>query len=298
MKKYWLLPFFSLFALSVFGQGHYPLLEAYASGGYQSSDLNWSIAGNQNGTSPNILSEVKWRSVSGPLLHLGVQANIYDKLFIQGEYAKGYVKSGQANDTDYGEDNRRLPSYQADLDADEGNSKKYAVFAGYRIIENNKIWVTFTAGYSGLTQALLLLNHAEDVPGQKNLRSTYNTQWRGPAAGISAEYQLLRRLTVNIATRYTQATYQALADWNLIYAFKHPVSFKQKADGYILEPAITFRYQLSNPVSIFIQGTYTHAETGNGTDQLFLDSGNSQLTRFNGVASNMKSLMIGTRISY
>ncbi|QJD98231.1 omptin family outer membrane protease [Mucilaginibacter robiniae] len=283
---------------SVQAQSGVPLVDLTLAGGYESANLHWAIAGNANGQSPNIYSELKWHSVSGTLLNPQLQINVTNKWFLAGEYAKCFVKAGHATDADYANDNREMQTYNALLDSDEGHLIDYRIYTGYQILLLNKFTLSAFAGYTTSKEYLFLLQHAEDVSGQKNLRSIYQTQWKGGLIGLSAVYQIFSKVNVRGILRYSQLKYHASADWNLIDAFQHPVSFEQHANGFDLGASLTCTYQFNHYLSLFVTGAYSKAQTGTGVDNLYLDFGSTRTTQLNGVDKQLKSFMLGTTVHF
>ena len=275
-----------------------PIVEFAISGGYQTADLRWSIAGNGSGQSPDILSEVKWRSLSGPLAEARIRLNLSRRLFVGGEVSKCSIKTGHATDTDYADDDRRSPTYHAQLDADDGKLSAFRLYGGYHFLKGPDVSMAIFAGYTENKEFLFLLDHAANVSGQKNLRSTYNTSWEGIAGGLYCLYRVSSWLELSGELQYSQLHYNASADWNLIDAFQHPVSFKQRARGFDVKTSLTCAFRLKPYLSLFMSGAYKHAETGTGMDELFLDSGTVQTTQFNGAFTQAKKITIGTLIQF
>ncbi|MFB6456464.1 hypothetical protein ACE38W_14420 [Chitinophaga sp. Hz27] len=279
-------------------QDHRPLVVVECAGGYQATDLQWSIAGNVNEQAINVLSEVKWRALSGPLLNGKVLLNTGRRWFVGGAFSKSFIKTGTATDTDYGESNRSLPTYHAQLDSDEGSLFSYRIFGGYHLLQRAKVQLSAFAGYTERKAAVFLLNHAEEVAGQKNLRCTYDNSWKGITGGISGLYKITSWLNIGAELQYSQLHYYAAADWNLIAAFQHPLSFEQHARGFDISLSCSAVFRLNQYLVLFFSGGYCHAATGTGRDDLYLASGAVQTTQFNGAFTQTKSIAIGTRFQF
>ncbi|ACU61804.1 omptin family outer membrane protease [Chitinophaga pinensis] len=297
--KFLLLHSLLLFSCAiVHAQHHSPVAELAVSGGYHTADLRWSIAGNASGQSPNVLSEVKWRLLSGPAVAIKGQINLNSRLFLKGELSHTFIQSGKATDTDYSEDDRQQPGYYAQLDADEGRLSAFRLYGGYHLLQRPGIQIAVFAGYAAHKESLFLLDHAAYVPGEKNLRCTYNTSWKGVSGGLSGLYRVTSWLDLSGELQYSQMNYDAVADWNLIDAFQHPVSFKHHARGFDVKTSVTVNFRLKSYLSLLVSGTYRHAETGTGTDQLFMDSGTVQTTQFNGAFTNARQISIGALVQF
>ncbi len=87
--------------------------------------------------------------------------------------------------------------------------------------------------------------------------------------------------------------YSASADWNLVDAFQHPVSFRQHAKGFDIKTTLTSIFRLNRFLSLSVGVDYSHAETGSGIDELFLDSGEVETTWFNGAFKHVKTVTVG-----
>lgn len=263
-------------------------------GDYLKENLDWSIAGNSSGQNPNVLSEVRWKNLKLRGTGLDVQVNIWSGIIFKGLYHRGTIYSGNATDTDYSQDNRTSPSYQASLNSDQGYSYTYTAALGYRFKLLPVFLITPYAGYNKSRQSLFLKEFNDQTPdGEKKLNSTYQTNWTGPVIGFDAALALRNWLSLKGSLNYTQMKYRAAADWNLIDAFAHPDSFKHTADGYETAATVQLDFRITSPLSVFIRGSYTHAETGTGTDELFLVDGGSVKSQFNEAVRSSKGAGIG-----
>jgi outer membrane protease len=269
-------------------------LEFTLGGGYQSANLRWSIAGNSSGGSPNIYSELKWRAISGPMVQPQLRINITRKWFAAGDFSRCFIRSGHVTDTDYADDNRNSPTYNALLDSDEGHLTNYQLYTGYQFVYIKRFKLAVFAGYNSSKEHLFLLQHSENVAGYKNLRSTYQTNWRGGLAGLSAAYQVMPRVDLRGVLSYRQLKYHAQADWNMVDAFQHPLSFEHCANGFDLGASLSCSYRSNSYLSLFIAGAYRRSQTGKGIDDLYLESGSIRSTQFNGAVKRLQSITFGT----
>lgn len=271
-------------------------IEAY--GDYRSEDFHWAIAGNSMGQNPNVLSEVKWKDIKGAGMGLDIRLNIWSPIFLKGNYHRTFIKAGTVTDTDYSKDNRTDPSYQADLNANEGFIYTYTLAAGYIFIISPAFLISPYAGYVKNAQQLHLKNFSEETdPAVKKLNSIYRANWSGPIIGVEASIVLTNQLSVKGAIDYQQMKYKAAADWNLIDAFAHPVSFKHRANGYGTQGLIQINYCFTPVISVFIRGNYYDARTGKGTDNLFLADGRQLQSQFNEAVRKGAGLGIGMNLS-
>lgn len=297
MKYLLTLLFFGLSGLLFAQEKKHPFEIAF-SGGYASADLNWSIAGNSAGQSPNVLSEVKWNNLAGLSIGAELKVNLTKNWFLAGEFLKRFVKTGTATDSDYAQDDRSGRTYYAELRSDEGSLNEFSTSVGYYFLHTKQIKLAAFAGYNQSKENLLLLNKNDVAAGEKGLHTTYQTSWKGPSGGISANYNPLNKLKVEAKFVYSQLTYNATADWNLIDAFSHPISFTHYAKGFNLTTSLTVFYKLSRQLSLRLAGAYGNAQTGSGVDHLYLESGGTQTTQFNGAEKIVKSINAGVVFNF
>ena len=263
-------------------------------GNYLQDNLRWSVAGNSDGQNPSILSEVRWKNLKLRGIGLDVQVNIWSGILLKGKYYRGTTYGGEVTDTDYSQDNRTNPTYQAILNSDKGYAVSYAAALACRFKVLPVLTIAPYAGYHKSRQSLWLQEFNDQAPAaQKKLNSTYQTNWAGPMIGLDANFALINRLSLRTSLSYSQVKYKAVADWNLIDAFAHPVSFEHTANGYEASVILQVHMRIITPLSAFIRSNYTHGATGRGTDELFLVDGGSLKSQLNEAVRSSKGAGIG-----
>lgn len=281
MKKFtgfcflWLM----LGARSLYAQSTGNKLQFNITDGYQRENFHWSIAGNSNGQNPNVFSELKWTKVGGQTVVTSLQCNVYQRLSVYADYTRQFITSGTVNDSDYSTDNRSGNTYNETFDAGKGHTQGWALGAGYQLIKNR--WFSFTpyAGYSDNRQYLYLYDSDNRFPG---LNSSYQNQWKGLYIKTIALIKLIEKLKFNTDITYNQVSYNARGNWNLITTFQHPVSYRHHANGYGLNMNGALVYAITNHIGIQAGAGYLHWQTGNGTDELYLNGGEVDKTQMNG----------------
>lgn len=262
--------------------------------GYQQDKFNWSIAGNAAGTNPNIYSELKWQ-LKSQQIGGALQYNFWKNFVLQGGYDMAYIQSGSVNDSDYSGDNRTGNIYNETFGADKGSFRDLSAHIGYRF-KLEKHWLMPFAGYGFNYQTLYLSGVANTL--SQDLSSTYKTTWKGLVGGVTASLNLLTKFSIDPTLKYNQLTYNSRANWNLIQAFEHPVSFRQTADGYALQAQLKLNYHIIDCWTVHLTGNYSHWETGNGTDRLYQIDGEQPVTQFNGAKRNTWAASVGTGINF
>lgn len=251
--------------------------------GEQYENFNWSIAGNQNGQNPNVLSELKWKNISGPAYTASLQWNIWRRFSLYGDYNRMAVHSGSVSDMDYSADNRTMPVYTANFSDNKGYTASWSAGAGYVIFNNQRFSLIPYVGYSASTEYLYIVDLSGQFP---TLNSTYHVNWKGEFIKITSSLKIVHALKLAAAFTYNQAHYTAQGDWNLINEFRHPVSYSHVADGYGIGANARLVYNITPNVAVNIGYSYYNWQTGTGNDQLYLATGEVDKTQLNGVYRN------------
>ncbi|WP_428328296.1 hypothetical protein [Mucilaginibacter sp.] len=298
MSKLTKLSFFVLITLCYirlgYAQGIENKLQLSLSTGRQQEDLRWSIAGNTNGQSPNVLSELKWKTVKGRNYNASAQWNAWHRFFVWADYSRLNVTSGKVNDMDYSGDNRTSPVYQQNFIDNKGYADAWHTGIGYAVINKYLLSLVPYIGYGISRQSLYILDGSGQFPG---LNSSYQTNWKGPFIKVRSTYRLSHALKVTADVTYNQVNYNAQGNWNLINEFEHPVSYRHKAKGYGTDAGAKLIYSFNDYLGIHIGFGYFNWQTGNGNDQLYLNTGAIDKTQLNGVVRSGYQLNGGVVLS-
>ncbi len=277
-----------------YGQAKPQKLSLSLTTGYSQQDLKWSIAGNIAGKNPNVYSELQWTKVGGQSVAAALDWNIWGKLLLAANYSHVYIRSGTVTDNDYNGDNRTNMVYNQRFNADKGYSRDWSASAGYKLIENAKFNLSANAGYGISTQSLYILDRTGNFP---DLNSTYKANWKGPFIRASSTFGISNKFSLSTAITYNQVNHNAIADWNLIQTFQHPVSYRHTANGFGIDGELRLRYTLYENIALQADGGYYTWQTGKGIDELFLNSGEIDKTQLNIVERNGYRLTIGLLIT-
>jgi hypothetical protein len=271
-----------------------PKVQLSLSSGYQRENFHWSIAGNTNGQNPNVYSELKWKNVSGQAYNAALQWNIWNKVMLYGSYNRVAVRSGSISDIDYNGDNRTDAVYDENFSDNKGNTSAWSAGAGYRLFNNSFFSLTPYIGYTGNIQNLYIVDETGQFP---TLNSTYQANWKGGFLKVISSVKIWRSLKASVDITYNQTNYNSQGDWNLIDEFKHPVSYRQVADGYGINTGAQLSYNIIRQLSVFAGFNYFNWETGNGTDTLYLASGENDKTQFNAAFRNGYQVSGGLKLT-
>lgn len=243
---------------------------------YRQQDFKWSIAGNLEGKNPNIYSELTWKNLAGPRLDIDFKYKLLQKVYLRTAFSYSFIVSGSVTDTDYAEDNRTQTVFYADLQSDKGSSFAISPSLGYGFNVTGRIQISPFVGYGVRQQKFYLLDNENE-----GLKSTYQSFWKGPFIFLDTDFQVSQKINIEGNIAYHQVNYLAKANWNMIEAFQHPVSFRHKAKGYGIETDMKLGMKVSRSIVVFLSGKFFKWSTGEGVDELYLASGKTALTKFN-----------------
>lgn len=258
-------------------------LQVDVSTGYQQENFHWSISGNISGQSPNVLSELKWTKVAGQNFAASAIWNFYKRLVIYVDYSRQFISSGTVNDADYSADNRSNSTYNETFNANRGNSSLWNLGAGYIIFNSGGFGLTSILGYTENKESLRLLDRGNMFP---NLNSSYAPRWKGGFLKLTPFVSIIKRLEFKADITYQQVGYNSNGNWNLITSFQHPISYQHHANGYGIQAGGKLSYHITNNTVINLGGGYFTWQTGNGTDVLYLSTGEVDKTQLNSVSRN------------
>lgn len=267
------------------------------SSGIRVDNLDWNIAGNIYGTNPNVLSELTWDDLLILQLKADGKLVMADRLYLRGYVDYGWIFDGENQDSDYAGDDRTREWSRSNNDTNDDNVLDASLGVGYQF---GPVWkilkITPLAGYSYHEQNLVITNGHQTIPPLgpfSGLDSTYDTEWKGPWAGVDLGVLFEKKLAVTGSFEYHWVDYYAAADWNLRTDFQHPKSFEHDADGEGVLVSADLDLFLSEQVSLSAMITYQNFWTDDGTAQTFYASGRTSKTRLNEVNWESFAGMIG-----
>lgn len=243
---------------------------------YRNEDFRWSIAGNKQGTNPNILSELIFKPINAAGFYVKGQYNVVENFSVAVHYNKLWTYKGSVTDFDYDGDNRTNPVTELYLQSNEGGMRTAGLDFNYRVYNSPGFSVLAGAGLS-LTKELFYLTDDLDPM----LRSTYEATWNGPGLHLKGLYSK-GLFNAGARLKYSYLFYNATANWNLVETFQHPVSFTHKATANGFDGSLTAGVQASRSIGINLHGLFSFWKTGYGIDKLYETSGVVYEARLNG----------------
>ncbi|HIB8181832.1 TPA: outer membrane beta-barrel protein [Elizabethkingia anophelis] len=247
--------------------------------GFSSTDVNWSIAGNQQGTSPNILSEVVWTKLKGTNYNIQTDYEINQQLGLSFVMDYNDIDKGSGNDSDYAEDNRKGNFNNIDFSSNQGYTYNIQVKANYSFPKFSFFVPKLSLGLEQLKQKLYM----NDTQGSDTgLNSTYRTVWNGGSMGVSIEIPI-KSFYISGEYEFGIYDYSAQANWNLKEDLQKPISFRHDALGFKHEIKLLAGYNISDHFDIGLSLNRYYRVTNTGTDQLYLVTGEEKISQFNGI---------------
>ncbi len=265
-------------------------------------NLNWSIAG---GT-VNVLSELKWESMSITQLQTFGELQLSNDRLLRAKLGYGVISSGSNQDSDYN-GNNRTQEFSRSISKAGGDVFDGSISLGkrFRLSQpggTNGFYVTPFFGISVHRQNLKMVEGVQTLsvgfpaiplgpfPG---LDSSYDANWVGPWFGAEAMIEAERGWIAKAGVEYHSIDYSASANWNLRTDLAHPLSFRHIAagEGIVMSLGATYPFGKNWKLDFILENFNwnTHA----GTDQVFLANGTAGFMRLNAVKWDSTSCRFG-----
>ena len=283
--------------------------EFILSAGYRKDDLDWSIAGNSDGSNPNILSELTWEDVESYQVKLQGSMVWPNRIAVRGYVNYGWIFDGDNQDSDYLGDNRTFEFSRSNNDTDDDDLWDASLAIGYPFRFGQTVLGTFTPllGYSYHEQNLNITNGYQTIPNLgpfPGLDSSYETEWYGPWIGFELRFKardivaFAHRFEPYVTYEYHWVDYNAEADWNLRDDFAHPKSFEHDADGTGWKIGTGFNVWLHRNWALNFNFDYQDWSTDSGQDKVFFSDGRTAETKLNEVNWTSYALSLGVSLRF
>lgn len=261
-------------------------------GTYEINNFSWSIAGNLQGNSPNILSELNFHKITSLGFFINGQYHPLKFLKIIVFYKQNYTIHGSGTDIDYKNDNRHNPSFEQSFKSDQGWHKLLKGGIGLPSYSFSQIDFSPAIYYLFLKQKFSL--RSEDI---RDLRSNYITDIYGFGLSIKAQMNITKSLYFVFTTEYRILNYKAKANWNLIDIFQHPLSFSHSSNGSGYNLNLDMGRYLSKRSSIVLGVFWDKMSVKKGVDTAYLINKNKIKTQLNSVRNSAYGLKVSINYS-
>lgn len=296
--------------------GQYLTATVALSAAVRLDQLRWNIAGNMDGTPPNILSELDWSDILSHQLSLSGHGTVMDTIYLRGHLNYAWVQSGTVRDSDYAGDNRTDEWSQSISTTNGDELWDLVAGAGYPFrFQNRRFVVAPMVGFSVHKQNLRITRGRQTVSGTpppgvdppppvgpfaSPLNSLYEAKWTGLWTGCDLRYQLAPMpggeppMTWRLSLAYHfLGDYSAEADWNLRVDLQHPVSFEHDADSNGISLEADWCIRLASNLTINFAFNYIRWSADNGTHRVYVNDGTIQTTRINEIIWESHSISGG-----
>lgn len=226
--------------------------------GYRNAELNWNIAGDLDGTSPNVLSELKWYEMQMVEVNAAAGMRIGRHWVMHGRGSYGAVVDGHNQDSDFAGDDRTL-EFSRSNNRGGGQAGEASIGAGYQIWWYDSSVGRFARiipqiGYAWRAQYFTITDGRQTLPASAagpidNLNTRYDAEWQGPWVGLSLDMDAGEATRLRFDLEYHYVDYRAEADWNLRDDWAHPVSFVHDTRATGVVAALTFDRKLGERLS-------------------------------------------------
>lgn len=258
---------------------------------FNGHDFSWSIAGTIQGTSPNILSELKYENIKAAGMYISADYMPLKWLEIKGTYERYGVFAGRSVDRDFYGDDRTTMVYDETFDSNKGFLQVIKAAAFIKPVNKERYSIKAGPVYVNMSQRYYM--RSEHIA---RLNSTYQSDWSGPGIAVGAEGKLGRAFTAELLGYYCFVNYKGVADWNMKKEFQHPVSFRQEAQGVVLETQLGLRYRLNSSYLLLLQGTLGRSWSRKGVDVAYFSDDTQASTQLNGTQRYDAGLKLGIAI--
>ena len=267
------------------------------SAGYRADKLNWHIAGNAQGSNPNIRSELTWSDIKIYQLKLANRTVIKDRVYVRGYLDFGTVVSGSNHDSDYNGDNR-TQEFSRSLNGVDGNDVwdgSVGIGPRFTFLESTMV-ICPMLGYAVSEQDLNIVDGYQVISPDPSaigpiagLDSRYQTRWKGPWLGADLLFSIpgtntpFTQVGVMFTGEYHWVDYSADANWNLREDYAHPVSFSHEAEGNGYVVGATILFEIKNRWGVHAGMNVKKMTTDAGIDRIYRADGTTSDTRLNEV---------------
>jgi hypothetical protein len=297
MKPHFFIALFTVAAASAIATE--PAKTTWSFGtGYRQDQLRWTIAGDLNGTSPNILSDLNWTDVG--LVPFSLEADVALanswRIHLGATYATGV--SGSVQDSDYDRNNRQGEFSRSYADASGSSAFDAAVAFGRDFTASPSVTLTPWVGLSIHQQNLSMQNGVQAIDTEdgalgafSGLDSSYDASWQGIMLGMDAKIRTGEKSRLLLGARYEFAQYEAKGHWNLRSDLQ---GFTHSSNGGGIHLNAGWERDFGNQWTAGAYVDWLSFEANAGEDFSRTSEGNVT-TRLNGVS--WESLTFGVKVS-
>ncbi|MEY4484749.1 MAG: hypothetical protein RL693_2201 [Verrucomicrobiota bacterium] len=252
--------------------------------GWRQDHFEWTIAGDLNGSNPNILSELDWRNLN--IVSAGGEVEVTFRqdwhLRLGGGY--GWIVGGNNRDSDYELNDRRGESSRSTAST-RGSAVDAGVVLAHDFEVLQRITLTPLVGFIYHRQRLndragvqVLDTESNHLGPFSGLDSTYTAEWWGPECGLDVKVTLAKKWRWLAGVRYEWLQYHGIGIWNLRQDLKN-FNDRARGDGWICTTGL--EWDFAPRWTLSVMGEYGFRETGHDVSDTEYSDHSHETTRFN-----------------
>lgn len=241
--------------------------------------VRWSISDFDR--DPNIYSELTWKNLRS---HYAAIQGSYevDNLVITGFFGRGYIVSGDNQDSDYDFSNRQGEFSRSNNQSDGNSVMDREIAVGVSLLERHQVRLTAGFGYANRVIDLVMTDGYQTVatPNETppigpidGLRSTYSAKLSGPLVWFGTRWDFHPAVTGRLNLKTGFYSYTANANWNLRADFQHPRSFSQSADGTSNSIGLLLNWAVAPDTMLSLGLDYHRFTATDGHTRFYLSNG-------------------------
>ncbi|WP_300598644.1 hypothetical protein [Niabella sp.] len=238
--------------------------------------FHWSIAGNEQGTQPDILSELNFNRLKQTGFCFEGRYQLSNRFDLKATVERQYGYAGRVTDIDYAGNGRSFPVAFLKFRSRKHNARDYRAQCSYLLFQSPVVSVATGAGY-------FISNAGYRMQGRSaaDIKGIYDAQWQGPLLDVETRIRLPQNWEIRADIGSQYHTFRAEGDWRLRSEFRHPLSFVHHASGWGINGLVALNYQLSARVGLQLKGSLQQWKTGAGSDLLYMADNREVSTRMN-----------------
>ncbi|WP_143019760.1 hypothetical protein [Niabella drilacis] len=239
-------------------------------------NFRWSIAGNEQGRNPDILSELRLTALKRAGILLEGGCLLGSRFSLTAAFAGQYGFSGRVTDVDYAGNGRSIPVAFHQFGSRGDHTAGYRLQGLYQVIRQSTVTITAGGGYF-----ISKTRYRTQERSGARTKGIYDAQWQGPLLAMELRIQLPQNWMALAGISGQKHTYKARGNWIHRTDFSHPLSFIHQAKGLGGNGWLALQYQIGSRACLQLRGSLQQWATGNGKDLLFMADGTQIPTRMN-----------------
>ena len=263
--------------------------------------FDWSVSNED----VDPFSEVNWRNTEISQVELSGKVMLGSRWYLDGNYARGTIGSGENQDSDFAESGR-AQEYSRSTSQTAGTVDDFALGLGVKLIkkhfsEYGRFFLSPSVGWSQHRQNLIMFDAQRVIPFEapiNDLRNNYDVKWKGGWVALESFLRVNKRFSVQFLAQYHSLDYKAVANWNLRQDLEHPESFRHDANGRGATLNLGLSYYCYSNLSLSLNVSRREWTTWGGVDTTYFSSGVKEFNSLNPIDYSSEKVTLGLRYEF